>query len=161
MIEQAAGVGRLAVADRHAAAGGDPGKEGILQGSAGQQGHIVGGGIVLLGIQAAGGDKVGVVHAQGGRPAVHLRHKGFHTAGNAYRGRPGGVIAAGQQHAHRQRVQGDGIALPQAHAGALHPDGGFIHSKFLLQIGLLQSQQGGHDLCGAGHGQLPVDLLRE
>ena len=112
-------------------------------------------------VEAVRVHKMGVLAPQGLNPAVHLRHKGFHIAGNAYRGRPGGVIAAGQQHAHRQRVQGDGIALPQAHAGALHPDGGFIHSKVLLQIALLQGQQGGHDLGGAGHGQLPVDLLRE
>ena len=161
MVQQRARVGRLAVPHGQAAGGNDLGKQRVLQGGAGQQRHIVGGGVVVLGIQAAGGDKMGVVHAQRSGPAVHLPGKLRKAAAQAHGGGAGGVVAAGKQHPDRQRVQRDGIPLLQSHAGAFRQDGGIVHRKFLLQVLPFQRQQRGHDLGGAGHRELLVDILRK
>ena len=42
---------------------------------------------------------------------------------------------------------------------SLHPDGGGIHHKGLVEIRLFQRQQGGHDFGGARHGEAAVGIL--
>ena len=114
-----------------------------------------------FGIQPAGCDEMGVVHSQHRRPTVHLPRKGRHAAGDGHRRSPGGVIPAGQQHSRRKGVKGHGVPRLQPHAGALHPDGVIVHGEFPPQVRLLQRQPCRHDLGGAGHRQLPVDVLRK
>ena len=74
-------------------------------------------------IQSAGSDIVCIGKTQLLCAPVHRLHKALDAAVQPYTGGIGSIVAGGQQHPARQRVQRNHVALHQSHRGAFHLDG--------------------------------------
>ena len=146
----------------------DDGHE-ILKGHGlpGDEIQVVGAGVVAGLGQAGGVGEVGVLAAQLLRPLVHALHEGVHGAGHRLAQDIARLVGGDDQHTvqqllHRQRFTfhdvGGAAVLRQAAQGAGGGGDGLIHPQLAALDGL-EYQQGGHDLGGAGDGQLVVGVL--
>ena len=97
-------------------AGGDKSLQAfVFQDLLGQQGHIIGGRIMVFVIQPVGIYKVSILHPQAVRPLVHPVHKGLYRPGAAPGNGQGGVVAGGQQQAIEQLLQCQLLSYPEVH----------------------------------------------
>ena len=110
-------------------------------------------------IQSAGSDIVSIGKTQLLCAQVHRLHKALDAAVQPYTGGIGSIVAGGQQHPARQRVQRNHVALHQSHRGAFHLDGIGIDQKIIVQIRLLEHHHRADDFGGACHRQPLVDVL--
>ena len=139
----------------------------VLYGLAGDEIQIVGGGVVAGLGQAGGVGKVGVFAPQLLGALVHARHKGIHAAAQRFAQDVARLVGGDDQHTvqqllHRQRFTfhdvGGAAVLRQAAQGG-GGGGDLLVQPQLTPVDGLEDQQGGHDLGGAGNGQLIVDIF--
>ena len=139
----------------------------VLHGLAGDEIQIVGGGVVAGLGQAGGVGKVGVFAPQLLGALVHARHKGIYAAAQRFAQDVARLVGGDDQHTvqqllHRQRFTfhdvGGAAVLRQAAQGG-GGGGDLLVQPQLTPVDGLEDQQGGHDLGGAGNGQLIVDIF--
>ena len=138
----------------------DPRKPAVVHRLDPQKRHVVRSGIVLIRIQARGCNEVGILHADFLRTGIHQLRKFCHIAGHGNRRGVGGIVARNHHHSHGQIAQTKLVPGHQPHGGTFHPNH-LIRNGYdrVLDFGLLQREQGRHDFCCAGHGQLQGFLL--
>ena len=73
--------------------GADAGHRGVFQAGAGQKGHVIGGRVVLLLVEAAGIGKVGVAHAKLPGLLIHKLCKALQVLPNPAGNDLGGIVA--------------------------------------------------------------------
>ena len=139
----------------------------VLHGLAGDEIQIVGGGVVAGLGQAGGVGKVGVFAPQLLGALVHALHKGIYAAAQRFAQDVARLVGGDDQHTvqqllHRQRFTfhdvGGAAVLRQAAQGG-GGGGDLLVQPQLTPVDGLEDQQGGHDLGGAGNGQLIVDIF--
>ena len=116
------------------------------------------------GIEPAGIDIVGVVHAQLGGAAVHLLYKHGLAAADILSHRHGGIVGAahtdGPQHfVQRELLAGLQPDLAAAHAVAVLTHGHDILFVRLARLQCLKGEQQGHYLGDGCLGQLDIGVL--
>ena len=136
--------------------GGNDGPQFLpLQYRPGQNGHIVGGGVVVRVIQTIGVCKVGVVHAQLGGLFVHLRHEALHVSPAVACNGQGRVVARGEHQPVEQSLQGDLLLRLEVHGRALRPRPLTLDGYRGGQVGMeFHRHQGGHQFGDAGDAPL-------
>ena len=118
----------------------------------GDEGQVMGGGVVPVAGQAVGGEKHRVRAAKlpgavGHHPAELLR-RAADMLGNGHRR----VVAALQHEPVEHLFQGEGFPQAQVDAGAGHAEGVAPTGDGVGQAPPFEGQQRGHDLGGGGHG---------
>ena len=112
------------------------------------------------GVEAVGVGVVGVAQAQLLRLVVHHLDEGLHAAGHALCQDHAGVVAGVDEQAAEQLVDCGLVALGQPGRRLSHARGGGRHGEDLVELGVFQRDDGGHDLGDGGHGALVVCLAR-
>ena len=127
------------------------GKNGIFHGVGRQNSQVLGAGMVVWGIQAVGGGKVGLFLPQRSGLVVHQLHKVRRIpAAEAGQGH-GGIVAGGQHEPIQQLLDGQHLPLLQIHGGPLNAHRHFGDPEAAEHIALLADHQSRHDLGGAGN----------
>ena len=138
---------------------GDGAEDVVLHDLAHQQGHVVDRGVVVRVADAGGVAVMGVGHAQLRGPFVHFLDEGGVAAGDGPGQQLGRIIAGGEQQAVQGVAHRQGFAHHQTHVAAAHQVAADGSRGAVIQVQILKGQKAGHQLGGAGHGVLPVDVL--
>ncbi len=140
--------------------GDDLRQHGVGQHGAGDERHVVGGGIMPLHLQPIWVGKVGVLKTQVGGLLIHELGKGLHISGDVDGDGHGCVIARAQKEAVEQMAQRQFLVVVQIHRGSLGAHSSGVHGdRFVQVIGLLRGHQGGHQLGDGGDGALCVGVF--
>ena len=141
--------------------GADAGHRGVFQAGAGQKGHVIGGRVVLLLVEAAGIGKMGVAHAKLPGLLIHKPGKALQVLPNPAGNDLGGIVARLEQQPVEQGLQGQLVPRLEIEGRALHPLQPFrFHGDDLGQVGgLLHRHQGGHQFGDTGNGAGGVHVL--
>ena len=134
---------------------------------AGDEVQVIGGGVMPRLGQAGGVGETGVLAPQLLRPLVHALHEALHAAAERLAEDVARLVGGDDQHTvqqllHRQRFalhDVGGAAVLRQTAQRARCGGDALVKAQLPALDRLEDQQGGHDLGGAGDGQLIVAVL--
>ena len=152
-------IGHGAPADGHRPGGGDAHQGLILHRRAGQKGHVPGGGVVILMVQAIGVSEGAVLHPQISGGLVHHAHESRLTAAHMTRDGHCGIVSGTEHQAVEQRLQRQLLPLFQIHGGTLGQRGLPVDCHNFPQVSLPDRHQRRHNLRGAGDQHLRVGVL--
>ena len=135
-------------------------KAGDADGLAGDEGHVVGGGQVVVVRQAVCIGEMGMDRPQLGGPLVHQLGKGLQASGNLLGNDVGGIVGRGEHHGVHGVPDGELFPGLQVNGGA---PGGDVRrlgagGEHLVLLQIFHGQQAGEDLgdAGRGHQLIPV-----
>ena len=125
----------------------------------GKFGHVARRGVVPLLVEAVGVFEAGLGHAELGRLGVHQLRKLLHAVRDMQRERRGGVVAGDQQQAVEQVLDCVALSRLEVHRGALDARATAVDLHEVVELAVLEHDDGSHYLRRAGDEHVLVGVL--